>query len=168
MVEKTRSSKANSFSSLLKSLSLSDLYSLRNMASFGVMATRRRLWLVFGSLVTIGIPISIFTGNKKQVLEVTGKSLLVYGTQGYPWSRVEIDKENLHALTLEHYEEHDRESVYTLNLFQEPGIRPHRIMLASFVRSKDKTTLFKEIREFMQNNGFEFQVKNEMTSWIET
>ena len=126
------------------------------------------VWLVFGPLGTIGIPLAIIFKNKKQVLEAAGNSLVVYGTQGYPWSRVEIDKENLHALTLEHYEEHDRESVYTLNLFQEPGIRPHRIMLASFVRSKDKATLFEEIREFLQNNGFEFHVKNEMTSWIET
>ena len=126
------------------------------------------VWLVFGTLGTIGIPLALIFKNKKQVLEAAGNSLVVYGTQGYPWSRVEIDKENLHALTLEHYEEHDRESVYTLNLFQEPGARPHRIMLASFVHSKDKAILFEEIREFLQNNGFEFQVKNEMTSWIET
>jgi len=126
------------------------------------------VWLFFGSLGTIGIPLAIVFKNKKQVLEAAGNSLVIYGTQGYPWSRVEIDKENLHALTLEHYEEHDRESVYTLNLFQEPGIRPHRIMLASFVHSKDKATLFEEIKEFLQNNGFGFQVKNEMTSWVET
>ena len=126
------------------------------------------IWLVFGYLGTIGIPVAIFFKNKKQILEAAGNSLVVYGTMGYPWSRVEIDKENLHALTLEHYEEHDRESVYTLNLFQTSGVRPHRIMLASFVHSKDKATLFEEIREFLQNNGFEFQVKNEMTSWIET
>ena len=125
-------------------------------------------WLVFGSLGTIGIPISIFTRNTKQILEVTGKSLVVYGTQGYPWSRVEIDKENLHALTPEHYERTDKESVYTLNVFQKPGLRPNRIMLASYVHPKDQAILFEEIREFLQKNGFEFQVKNEMTSWIET
>jgi hypothetical protein len=45
---------------------------------------------------------------------------------------------------------------------------PQRIMLASFVHPKDKTILFEEIREFLQKNGFEFQVKNEMTSWMET
>lgn len=126
------------------------------------------VWLVFGSLGTIGIPMSIFTRNKKQILEVTGKSVVVYGAQGYPWSRVEIDKENLHALTLERYESPDQESVYTLNLFQEPGVEPHRIMLASYVHSEDKAILFEEIREFLQKNGFEFQVKNEMTSWVET
>jgi len=126
------------------------------------------VWLVFGSLGTIGIPLAIFFKNKKQVLEAAGNSLVVYGTQGYPWSRVEINKENLHALTLEHYERTDQESVYTLNLFQKPGARPHRIMLASFVHQKDKAILFEEIREFLQKNGFEFQVKNEMTSWIET
>ena len=126
------------------------------------------VWLVFGPLGTIGIPLAIFFKNKKQVLEAAGNSLVVYGTQGYPWSRVEIDKENLHALTLEHYERTDKESVYTLNVFQKPGVRPHRIMLASFVHSKDKAILFEEIREFLQKNGFEFQIKNEMTSWVET
>jgi hypothetical protein len=126
------------------------------------------VWLVFGSLGTIGIPAAIFFKNTKQVLEAAGNSLVVYGTQGYPWSKVETDKENLHALTLEHHEEHDQESVYTLNLFQKPLIRPQRIMLASFVHPKDKAILFEEIREFLQKNGFEFQVKNEMTSWMET
>jgi hypothetical protein len=126
------------------------------------------IWLVFGYLGTIGIPVAIFFKNKKQVLEAAGNSLVVYGTMGYPWSRVRINKENLKALTLEHYEEHDQESVYTLNLFQKPGVRPHRIMLASFVHLKDKAILFGEIREFLQKNGFEFQVKNEMTSWMET
>jgi hypothetical protein len=126
------------------------------------------VWLVFGSLGTIGIPVAIFFKNTKQVLEAAGNSLVVYGTMGYPWSRVRINKENLKALTLEHYEEHDQESVYTLNLFQKPGVRPHRIMLASFVNPKDKAILFEEIREFLQKNGFEFQVKNEMTSWMET
>ena len=126
------------------------------------------VWLVFGSLGTIGIPVAIFFKNKKQVLEAAGNSLVVHGTQGYPWSRVEIDKENLHALTLEHYEECDQESVYTLNLFQKPGVRPQRIMLASFLHPKDKAIHFQEIREFLEKNGFEFQVKNKMTSWIET
>lgn len=126
------------------------------------------VWLVFGPLGTIGIPLAIFFKNTKQILEAAGNSLVVYGTQGYPWSRVEIDKENLHALTLEHYERTDQESVYTLNLFQKPGVRPYRIMLASFVNPKDKAILFEEIKEFLQKNGFEFQVKNEMTSWIET
>lgn len=126
------------------------------------------VWLVFGSLGTIGIPLAIIFKNKKQILEAAGNSLVVYGTQGYPWSRVKIAKENLHALTLERYERTDQESVYTLNLFQKPEVRPQRIMLASFVHSKDKAILFEEIGEFLQNNGFEFQVKNEMTSWIET
>ena len=79
-----------------------------------------------------------------------------------------INKENLHSLTLERYDQYDQESVYTLNVFQEPGIRPQRILLASFVHAKDKAILFEEIKAFLQNNGFEFQVKNEITNWIET
>lgn len=122
------------------------------------------IWLVFGYLGTIGIPVCILFKNKKQIIEAAGNSLVVYGTMGYPWSRVRIDKQNLQALTLEHYEEHDEESVYTLNLLQKPGVRPQRIMLASFVHPKDKAILFEEIREFLQENGFEFNVKNKMTS----
>lgn len=87
---------------------------------------------------------------------------------GSPWSKVRIYKQDLHALTLEHYEENDPESVYTLNLLQKHGVRPQRIMLASFVHPKDKAILFEEIREFLQKNGFEFQVKNERTSRMET
>jgi phosphatidylglycerophosphate synthase len=120
------------------------------------------VWLVFGYLGTIGIPIAIFFKNQKQVLEIAGDSLVVYGAMGNPWSKVRIHKQNLKALTLERYEDPDTESVYTLNLFQKPDVRPQRIMLASFVHPKDKAILFEEIREFLQNNGFEFTGKNKM------
>ena len=49
-LENTKSSKASGFPSYQQMDSLSALYSLKNDASFGVMATLRRLWLVFGSL----------------------------------------------------------------------------------------------------------------------
>jgi len=120
------------------------------------------IWSIFGWLPTIGIPVSLFTKKTKQILEVTGKSLVVNGIQGYPSFRAEIDKQNLKALTLEHYEDSDSESVYTLNLFQKSEFQPDRIMLASFVHPKDKAVLFDEIREFLQKNGFVFEVKNEM------
>ena len=126
------------------------------------------IWLIFGYLGTIGIPVAIFFKNRKQVIEAAGDSLVVYGTMGYPWSKLRIYKRDLQALTLEHYEEDDPEAVYTLNLLQKPGIRTQRIMLASFVHPKDKAILFEEIREFLQKNGFEFQLKNEMTSRTET
>jgi hypothetical protein len=100
--------------------------------------------------------------NTKQIIEAAGNSLVVYGTMGYPWSKVRIEKQNLHSFTLERYDDHDQESVYTLNLFQKGGIRHHRVMLASFVHSKDKAILFEEIREFLLENGFEFEEKNEM------
>ena len=122
------------------------------------------IWLIFAWFITIGMPVSLFTKDKKQILEVTGTSLIVHGTMGSPKSTLQIDKPNLQALTLEQYENTDPESVYTLNLFQKPGLRPNRIMLASFVSPEDKKILFKEIREFLQKNGFVFKVKNEMTS----
>jgi hypothetical protein len=126
------------------------------------------IWLIFGYLGTIGIPAAILFKNRKQVIEAAGNLLFVYGTMGYPWSKVRIYKQDLQALTLEHYDEDEPEAVYTLNLLQMPGIRPQRILLASFVHPKDKAILFEEISEFLQKNGFEFQVKNKMTSRMET
>lgn len=122
------------------------------------------VWLVFGYLGTIGIPIALFFKNQKQVLEIAGDSLVVHGAMGNPWSKVRIHKQNLKRITLEHYEDPDTESVCTLNLFQKPEVRPQRIMLASFLHPKDKVIIFEDIREFLQNNGFEFTVKNKMTS----
>jgi hypothetical protein len=126
------------------------------------------VWLIFGYLGTIGIPVALFFKNRKQVIEAAGDSLFVYGTMGYPWSKVRIYKQDLQALTLEHYKDDDTEAVYTLNLLQKPGVRTRRIMLASFVHPEDKAILFEEIREFLQKNGFKFQIKNEMKDRVET
>ena len=142
------------------------IWALATMFFTGALLTKPdpmlSIFLIFAWFLTIAIPISLFNKDKKQILEVTGASLVIHGTQGYPKSRVQIDKQNLHALTLEHYDDTDQESVYTLNLLQKPGLRTNRIMLASFVNPKDKVVLFKEIREFLQENGFVFNVKNEM------
>jgi hypothetical protein len=126
------------------------------------------VWLIFGYLGTIGIPVAIFFKNRKQVIEASGDSLFVYGTMGYPWSKARIYKHDLQALTLEHYKDDDPESVYTLNLLQKSGVRTRRIMLAAFVHPEDKAILFEEIREFLQKNGFKFQIKNKMTDQVET
>ncbi len=119
------------------------------------------LFLVISYLVIIIIPVSLFTMNKKQVLEVTGDSLVVYTNAIIPPSKVRIDKLNLQALTLGRY---GRETVYTLNLIQKGLLWPKRIPLAEYVDLKDKAILFEEIREFLQKNGFVFDIRNEMTS----
>jgi hypothetical protein len=65
------------------------------------------IWLVFGYVGTISIPVSILFKNRKQIIEAAGDSVVVYETMGYPWSKVRMHKQNLQALTLEHYEDHD-------------------------------------------------------------
>ena len=66
---------------------------------------------------------------------------------------------------LEHYDDgFDLESVYTLNLFQKPGARPKRIILASFVHPRDKAILLEEIREFLRSHSFVVDVKNGMAT----
>jgi hypothetical protein len=119
-------------------------------------------WLIFGYLGTILIPYKVFTRYRKQVLKVTGESLAVYGTGILPTSSVKMHRRDVHALTLEHYGGGGRESIYTLNLLQKEGIRPGRIMLAAFVRPKDKAILLEEISSFLRNHGCVFEVKNEM------
>ncbi len=123
------------------------------------------IWLVFGYLGTFLVPYALFIRNRKQTLKVAGESLVVFGTGILPASSVQIRKQDLHALTLEHYDDNfDKDSVYSLNIFQKPGARPKRIMLASFVHPKAKAVLLEEIRVFLHNHGFVFDFKNEMTT----
>ena len=105
------------------------------------------------------------TGNRKQILEVAGESLVVYGTGLLPMSSTRIDKQDLGSLSLEHYDDgFDLESVYTLNLFQKPGVRPKRIVLASFVHPREKAILLEEIESFLRDHGFVLDVKNQMAT----
>jgi hypothetical protein len=127
------------------------------------------IWLTFGYLGTILIPFVLLRMNKRQLLEVTEDSLLIYGTGFRPSSHVSILKQNLAALTLEHHCERrggrkHGEGVYTLNLFQKRGVRSRRIMLASFVHPKDKAILLGEIEVFLFSHGFELEVKNEVAA----
>ncbi|MCP4650160.1 MAG: hypothetical protein GY853_08805 [PVC group bacterium] len=123
------------------------------------------IWLIFGYVGVCFIPYTLLKRNRKHILEVDGESLVVYGTGFLPTSSVWIDKQDLAALTLEHYDDgFELESVYTLNLFQKPGVCPKRIILASFVHPKQKAILLEEIGEFLRNHGFVFDVKDEMST----
>ena len=123
------------------------------------------VWLVFGYLGTFLIPYTLLTRNRKQILEVAGETVVVYGIGLLPMSSVQIDKQNLDSLTLEHYDDgFDLESIYTLNLFQKPGARPRRVTLASFVHPREKAILLEEIGAFFLKHGFLFEVKNEMAT----
>jgi hypothetical protein len=117
------------------------------------------IWLIFGYLGTILIPLNLLNKGRKQVLEATGDLLLVHGAGVLPTSVTRIDRQNLLALTLEHY---DEESVHSLNLFHKRGKRSKRIMLAPFVHPKDKGTLFERIEIFLREQDFIFEAKNEM------
>jgi hypothetical protein len=123
------------------------------------------LWLFFGYLGTIVIPASLFTMNRKQVLEVAGDSLVVDTLAFIPPFKGRIDKLNLQALTLERYRWRSRhgDTVFTLNLIRKGALWPKRIMLAHYVNLDDKAILFEEIKEFLRKNGFVFDARNERT-----
>lgn len=122
------------------------------------------VWLIFGYLGTVGIPLALLNRRRKQVLEVVGESICIHGSGVLPTSKVIVHKQNFHALTLEHYGKHDPESVFSLNLIQKRGTRPGRIMLAPFVHPKDKVIIFREISEFLNGNGFRFEARNTMAA----
>ena len=121
------------------------------------------VWLIGGYLGTILIPLSLFRKNRRQILRVVGELLVICGAGLLPTSRVQIQRKNLRALTLErHGSLNRRETVYTLNLLQKEGIRPRRTMLAVFVHPRDKTIILEEISSFFRNHGFVFEVRNEL------
>ena len=123
------------------------------------------VWMIFGYVGVVGIPLVILSRNRKQILEVVGDSVIIKGTGILPTSKIRIYGRNLRSLTLEHYDDtFDRESVYTLNLLQKTGAHPERIMLAQFVHPRDKAIILEEIRTFLSNHGFHFNVRNEMVT----
>lgn len=119
-------------------------------------------WLIFGYLGTIGIPVSLNSRNRTQTIELKDNKLVIYGAGLFPWTKIEIEKQNLQELTLEHYDNNDPESIYSLNLIQKMGISPKRVMLAPFVHPKDKNLIFQQINNFLVDNNFTFLTKNEL------
>jgi hypothetical protein len=121
------------------------------------------LWCTLAWLGVIAIPLGLAQRNRKQILTAAGDRLLVSGTRPFSRRPVELHRDDLAALTLEHYGGGEPESVYTLNLLQKPGVRPSRIMLAPFVQPYGKARLFEEIAGFLEGNGFRIELRNRWT-----
>lgn len=113
-------------------------------------------WLCFGWLGVLLVPWALLTRNRKQRLTLSAGRLLVSGTSLLPWSKQEIRREELRALTFEHYGD---ESVLTLNLFVTGLLG--RVMLAALVHPDGKQILFGEIAQFLREHGFRFEARNE-------
>ena len=62
------------------------------------------VWLIFGYPGTFGVPMAIWSRNRKQVVEIRGDELLVTGTGVFPSSTVRISRVDLDSLTLEHFD----------------------------------------------------------------
>jgi hypothetical protein len=121
-------------------------------------------WLVFAVFAALLVPYALFSRKRKQMLKVSGDSLVVHGAGILPSSKACIEKQNLKALTLERRKGGSTgESFYTLNLFKKRGLRHNRIILANFMHPEDLAILFEEIRGFLQASGFVFDVKN---TWV--
>jgi hypothetical protein len=89
------------------------------VAAFTALSPFLLVWLIFGYVGTGVVPYAIFTRNRKHILEVAGESLIVRGTGFLPMSSVQITKQNIAALTLEHYDDgFDRESIYTVSVMR--------------------------------------------------
>jgi hypothetical protein len=121
------------------------------------------LWCTIAWLGVVTIPLALAQRNRKQILTVAGDRLLVTGVRPFSRRPVELHRDDLVALTLEHYGSVDSESVYTLNLIQTPLLRYPRIMLAPFVRPYGKARLFEELAGFLADNGFDVELRNRWT-----
>jgi hypothetical protein len=119
------------------------------------------LFLIFGYVGTLIVPVVFFGRHKVQSLEVVGKKLVVCGTGLSRGSKYEMPAASLRFLTLEYYQSgNDGESVMSLNLLHSVGGGTGRVMLAQFVHPDDKEVLLEEIRRFLKGQGLEFEVKN--------
>ncbi len=122
------------------------------------------VWLVFGYLGTLAVPLALLSRNRKQYIKIEEEMIVVQGTGIWPWSTVRIPKPWFNGIALGHYNE---ESVYTLNLCYTkdyPSIVPgeRRIMLAQFVHWKNKAILFDEISHFLRSHNIAFTEENQM------
>ena len=76
-------------------------------------------WQVFAVFAALLVLYALFSRKTKQILEVSGDSLVVHGAGILPSSKAYIEKQNLKALTLERCTGlKAEESFYTLNLFK--------------------------------------------------
>lgn len=121
------------------------------------------IWLIFGYAGVVLIPLCLLGINKPQVLLFNGEHLIVKGT-GWPFGKaIHVGRDEIEALTLEHYDgpgTEDTESVWSLNLFLKRTYLKKRIMLAQFLHPEEKVELFWKIKDFLEGHGFNFETKN--------
>jgi len=118
------------------------------------------IWLIFGYAGVVLIPLCLLRMNKPQILLIKGDHLIIKGT-GLPFQKdLHVGKDEIEALTLEHYDSHEPEAVWSLNLILKRTYSNKRIMLAPFLHPKRKAELFYRIKDFLQGHDFDFETRN--------
>lgn len=119
-------------------------------------------WSTLAIPGVVGLFHTPMSRKRKQIIEIDKDSVVIRGTGFFQSSRIKLKNKDIESLTLEHYDDQDPESVYTLNLLQRVGPRPYRTMLASFVHPRQKEKILYELADFFRAKGIELKIKNQM------
>ncbi len=119
------------------------------------------IWLPFGYIGVLGIPWMVIQSLKPQKLEATPDALRIHGS-GVPFRRVvDLPRDREIKLHIGHAEEDSEgEMVATLNLLSDASWYQRRIMISPLSHPEEKPRLFRLIKSFLCENGFEVVIED--------
>lgn len=118
------------------------------------------VWLIFGYLGTFLIPWSLLCRNRKMTITLGDGKIEVKGAGFKPNSLITFNKDQLLQLTLEHYDEDDSESVYSLNILYTKNGQKKRIHLVPYINPKSLDEIFYNLSNFLIEHKCKFKQKN--------
>ncbi|MEO1128451.1 MAG: hypothetical protein AAFX05_01950 [Planctomycetota bacterium] len=117
----------------------------------------RTIWLVFGYVGVIVVPLSLLQLRGREVIEVTDDQIRVRTTP-WPGLRWNCTRERLKLVSFEYYGTVEPETIPTVNLVRN-GVNPftERCMLASGLHPDHRREVFDTIDALLGARGYTFE-----------
>jgi len=106
-------------------------------------------------LPALGLPVALFTMNRRQRISIEGDKIFITGTGVTGRANIEIAPEHIERIACGAYGGAPGDDVgemfHTLSIFVSE--RPERIILANYVHPDDKKKICRALSQFFQENG---------------
>lgn len=117
-------------------------------------------WVTAAWLGTVMLLFNFTFMKRKISFRVEGDDLVITGLNFSPRGEKRIHKNDLEALALEAY---DDESFLSLTLWKKGAVL-WRIPLTSFIHPRHLVVIFEDIKQFLQEHGFDFTARSSMST----